>query len=71
VPAQKSKTANLTLPRSKCHPKFLKLSCSFQKETFVCGQKETGLKDWAMEEDGGFSLRIWSLTEVIDIAIWT
>jgi hypothetical protein len=37
----------------------------------VCGQKETGLKDWAMEEDGGFSLRIWSLTEVIDIAIWT
>jgi len=30
------------------------VSCSFQKETFVCGQKETRLKDRAMEQDCGF-----------------
>ena len=30
------------------------MSCSFQKETFVCGQKETRLKDGAMKEDDRF-----------------
>jgi hypothetical protein len=30
------------------------LSCSFQKENFVCDQKENFLEDWAMEQDDGF-----------------
>ena len=49
----------------------LRLSCSFQKETFACEQKETWLKDRTMEENDGFGLLGWGLTEVIDVAIGT
>jgi hypothetical protein len=35
------------------------MSCSFQKETFVCEQKETGdLEDRAMEQDDGLGFGI-------------
>ena len=47
------------------------MSCSFQKENFVCGQKETGLEDWTMEQNGGFGFWIWGVAKVIDVAIGT
>lgn len=46
------------------------MSCSFQKWSFVCGQKWTESKDWAMEQDNGFGFWIRRVAEVKDIAIW-
>ena len=45
------------------------MSCSFQKETFVCVQKETFLKGRAMEENDGFGLLVWWVLEEEDIAV--
>lgn len=36
----------------------------------MCGQKRTGLKDWAMEEDNRISIGIRGMAEVVNIAIW-
>ena len=47
------------------------LSCNFQKETFACEQKETGiLEDWAVQEHHGFGCGIGRLAEVIDVSVW-
>lgn len=47
------------------------LSCSIQKGKRVCDQKRKGSEDGAMEQNDGFSLGIWGMAEVIDVAVGT
>jgi hypothetical protein len=57
--------ADHSTSKAPAQPHRSSVSCSIQKETFVCDQKESGLENRAMEQDDGFGFGIGGLIEVV------